>query len=57
MTLPWIWWRTPSGLIINPESCPATTRVTLTSPVVLLTATSAIQADHAAPYPGNLLWT
>ena len=32
-----------------PESCPATTRVTLTSPVALLTATSAIQADHAAP--------
>jgi hypothetical protein len=40
---------TPSGLIINPESWPATTRVTLTSPVALLTATSAIQADHAAP--------
>jgi hypothetical protein len=36
-------------LIINPESCPATTRVTLTSPVAVLTATSAIQADHAAP--------
>ena len=49
ITLPSIWWRTPSGLIIRPESWPATTRVTLTSPVALLTATSAIQADHAAP--------
>src|SRR3954465_5399102 len=57
MTLPWIWWRTPSGLIIRPESWPATTRVTLTSPVALLTATSVTQADQAAPYPGNLLCT
>ena len=56
-TLPCTWWVTPAGLTIKPASWPTTTRFTCTSPVTRCTATSATQAEKAAPNPGKRLCT
>src|SRR6267378_4184864 len=50
MTLPSICWRTPSGLIIWPQSCATTTRLTTTSPVLRLTSTSATAATYVRTF-------
>ena len=49
-TEPSIWFFTPSGLMISPQSWATTTRRTRTSPVLRLASTSATAATYVRTF-------